>query len=411
MLLDLHDRLRAGGLKVSLGEWLTLIEGLSRHVGVFDVDRFHRFARLCLIKDQGLYDRFDVLFGDWWAGRERRFETLADALAAEIPDDWLALAEREALTDEQRARVEALGGWETLMETLARRLEEQREAHHGGSKWIGTGGTSPFGHGGHNPEGVRIGGGARRRGRAAKVWERRVYRDLDGTRELGTRNFRMALRKLRRLARDGRPDTLDLDATIRSTARRAGLLDVRLRGERRNAMRLVLLLDVGGSMDPHAALTETLFAAARSEFRRLDVLYFHNFPYERLWRENARRDTSGVDTAELIATLGRAHRLVIVGDATMSPYEIAVPGGSVEHWNEESGAVWLGRLLAAFPHAVWLNPEPPEWWSRTPSIRMTRELVQGRMHPLSVAGIGEAIETLKRPIRVAPATSGSRGPS
>ena len=342
------------------------------------------------------------MFGDWWAGRESDFGTLADALARDIPDDWLRLAGRDGPSEEERARVEALGGWEALMETLRRRLEEQTEAHHGGSKWIGTGGTSPFGHGGFNPEGVRIGEGPGRQGRATKVWERRDYRDLDDSRELGTRNFRMALRRLRRLARDGRPETLDLDGTVRSTARRAGLLDIRLKSERRNAVKVLLLLDVGGSMDHHAALSETLFSAARSEFRRLDVLYFHNFPYEALWRENARRRSSLVPTLELIRTLGRDHRLVVVGDATMSPYEIAVPGGSVEHWNEEAGAVWLTRLLRACPHAAWLNPEPPDRWTRTPSVRMTRELMQGRMHPLTVQGIGEAIATLGRAVREPP---------
>ena len=407
MLLDLHDRLRAGGLPVSLGEWLTLVEGLSRHLGTMDIERFHRFARLCLVKDQSLYDRFDVLFGDWWAGREGRFDALADALAADIPDDWLTLAGGEEPDAERKARLEALGGWEALMKTLRERLAEQGEAHHGGSRWIGTGGTSPFGHGGYHPEGVRIGGGeGRGRGRAVKVWERRAYRDLDDTRELGTRNFRMALRKLRRLAREGRPERLDLDGTIHSTARRAGLLDIRLESERRNAMKLLLLLDVGGSMDYHADLSERLFSAARSEFRRLDVFHFHNFTYERLWRGNARREANGMSTSELMRTFGRDHRLILVGDATMSPYEIVAPGGSVEHWNEEAGAVWLERLLRAFPHAVWLNPEPEERWSRTPSIRLTHELMQGRMHPLNVRGIDAAVETLRRAVRSPPPSEG-----
>lgn len=399
MLLDLQERLRHGGLSVSLGEWLTLINGLSQQTGTFDIERFHRFARLCLIKDEVLYDRFDQVFGDWWKGREQRFDDWSDAMQAMVPEDWLQLTDREALTEDQKTRVEALGGWDELMKTLRQRLEEQTEAHHGGNKWIGTGGTSPFGHGGYNPEGVRIGGSAGRQGRATKVWEQRQYRDLDGSRELGTRNFRMALRKLRRLARYGRPDTLDMEDTIRSTARRAGLLDIRMMSERRNAMKILLLLDVGGSMDHHAAISEILFSAARSEFQRLDVLYFHNFPYESLWRDNARRHSVRVPTLELIRMLGRDHRLILVGDATMSPYEIAVAGGSVEHWNEEPGAVWLRRLLNAFPHAVWLNPEPEEWWLRTPSIRLTHELMQGRMHGLSVQGIGEAIDTLKKPLR------------
>lgn len=406
MLLDLQTRLREGGLPVSLGEWLTLVEGLSRQQGTMDIERFHRFARLCLVKDEALFDRFDVIFGHWWKGQEQRFDALSAAWETVLPEDWLTLARNASLDEEQRAAVEALGGWDKLMETLRERLAEQNEAHHGGSKWIGTGGTSPFGHSGYNPEGVRIGSGAARQGKALKVWETRRFRDLDDSRELGTRNFRMALRKLRRLARDGRPDTLDLDDTIRSTARRAGLLDIRMKSERRNAMKVLLLLDVGGSMDPHADISSVLFSAARSEFSRLDVLYFHNYPYEALWRDNARRDSVRVSTLELIRTLGRDHRLIIVGDATMSPFEISVPGGSVEHFNDEAGAVWLGRLLEAFPHAVWLNPEPEAWWLRTPSIRLTHELMQGRMHELTVKGIGDAIDTLKKPMASRPGVPG-----
>jgi len=398
MLLDLQARLRDGGLPVSLSEWLVMIEGLSRQQGTMDIERFHRFARLCLVKDEALFDRFDVVFGHWWQGQEQSFDALSAAWETAVPEGWLALANNKAaLSEEQRTAIDALGGWDKLMETLRERLAEQSEAHHGGSKWIGTGGTSPFGHSGYNPEGVRIGNGPTRQGKALKVWEQRSYRDLDDSRELGTRNFRMALRKLRRLARDGRADTLDLDTTIRSTARRAGLLDIHMKSERRNAMKVLLLLDVGGSMDPHADISSVLFSAARSEFNRLDVFYFHNYPYEALWRENARRQNERQSTLELIRTLGRDHRLVIVGDATMSPFEISVPGGSVEHFNEEAGAVWLERLLQAFPHAVWLNPEPSAWWQRTPSIRLTHELMRGRMHELTVKGIDDAIESLKKP--------------
>ena len=403
MLFDFHDHLRRAGIKVSLTEWLNLIDGLSKSVGTLDIDGFYSFARLCLVKNESLYDRFDQVFRDYWAGREQRFDELADSLAKGIPDEWLKLANKDALTDEQKAQVEALGGWDKLMETLAQRLEEQTEEHHGGNRWIGTRGTSPFGHGGFNPEGVSIGGGKRRQGRAVKVWEQRRYKDLDGSRELGTRNFKMALRKLRRLARDGRPDSLDLDTTIRETANKAGLLDIHMRAERQNAIKILLLIDIGGSMDYHAELSSTLFSAARAEFKRLDTFWFHNFLYERVWRDNARRHTQTTSTVELMRTYGKDYRLVIVGDATMSPYEIAMPGGSVEHWNEEAGTVWLQRLQDAFPHCVWLNPEDPDWWERTPSVRMTRELMANRMHPLTVDGLQDAIDTLKTPI-VRPST-------
>lgn len=398
MLLDLHERLRQAGIKVSIGEWLTLMHGLSKGVGTLNIEGFYAFARLSLVKNEALYDRFDQVFNDYWSGKSQSFDTLIDSLSTPIPDDWLKLLDREALSEEQRTQVEALGGWDKLMETLAKRLEEQTEEHHGGSRWIGTGGTSPFGHGGYNPEGIRIGNSAKRQGRAVKVWEKRRYKDLDGNREIGTRNFKMALRKLRKLARDGRPDSLDLDSTIRATANNAGLLDIHMRAERQNAIKILLLIDIGGSMDYHAELSETLFSAARTEFKRLDTFWFHNFIYERVWQDNARRHTKVTPTTELLRTFGRDHRLIIVGDATMSPYEIAVPGGSVEHWNEEAGAVWLKRLQMHFPHCVWLNPEASEWWNTTPSVRLTRELMGERMFPMTVDGLQAAISALKTPM-------------
>ncbi|MGK0321415.1 MAG: hypothetical protein ACI9JP_003609, partial [Granulosicoccus sp.] len=359
MLLDFFDRLRQADLPVSTGEWLTLMRGMSKGIGTLGLDQFYAFARLCLIKNEAHYDRFDKVFNDYWSGQANRFESLMDSLDKGIPDDWLKLKDREALSAEQREQIEALGGWDKLMETLAARLAEQKEEHHGGSKWIGTGGTSPFGQGGFNPEGIRIGEGAKRQGRAVKVWEQRRYKDLDGDTEIGVRNFKMALRQLRRLARDGREETLDLDTTIRKTANNAGLLDIHLKSERQNAMKVLLLIDIGGSMDYHAQLSETLFSAARTEFKRLDTYWFHNFIYERVWQDNARRHHVQTPTVDLMRSFGKDHRLIIVGDATMSPYEIAVPGGSVEHWNEEAGAVWLKRLQHAFPHCVWLNPESP----------------------------------------------------
>jgi len=398
MLLDFHDRLRAAGIAVSLTEWLTLMRAMSMGLGTLDIDRFYALARLTLIKNEALYDRFDQVFSLYWSGQTQAFDDLIESLKTPIPDEWLRNLDKDALSDEQKAQVESMGGWDKLMKTLAKRLEEQTGEHHGGNRWIGTGGTSPFGHSGYNPEGVRIGNGGKRQGKAVKVWDKRQYRDLDGDKQLGTRNFKMALRKLRRLARDGRPDSLDLDTTIRATANNAGLLDIHMRAERKNAIKVLLLIDIGGSMDYHAQVCETLFSAARTEFKRLDTYWFHNFIYERVWQDNARRHTQTTPTTELIRRYGRDHRLIIIGDATMSPYEIAIPGGSVEHWNEEPGALWLKRLQQAFPHCVWLNPEAREWWDTTPSVRMTHELMQKRMYPLSVDGLQEAIDALKVPM-------------
>lgn len=400
MLLDFHDKLRQAGIAISLTEWLILMNGLSKGVGTLDIDRFYTFARLALIKNEALYDRFDQVFSLYWSGQTQAFDELLDSLKTPIPDQWLNALNNNSFSEEQKAQIEAMGGWDKLMETLAKRLDEQTEEHHGGSRWIGTGGTSPFGHSGYNPEGIRIGNSTRRQGKAVKVWEKRQYKDLDGDKQLGTRNFKMALRKLRRLARDGRPDSLDLDTTIRATANNAGLLDIHMRAERQNAIKILLLIDIGGSMDYHAQVCETLFSAARTEFKRLDTYWFHNFIYERVWQNNARRHTQVTSTTELMRLYGSDHRLIIVGDATMSPYEIAVPGGSVEHWNEEPGAIWLKRLQNAFAHCVWLNPESRQWWDSTPSVRLTRELMQNRMYPLSVDGLQEAIVALKTPINV-----------
>ncbi len=393
MLLDYFYQLRKAGLPVSTSEYLQLLDGLSQHVGVLDLQRFYQFSRLCLIKDESLYDRFDQVFNEYWSGRESSFDLNIDA----IPDDWLKLADKDALTEEQKALVESLGGWDKLMETLAKRLEEQTEEHHGGSKWIGTRGTSPFGHSGFNPEGIRIGGPGGQR-RALKVWEQRRYQDLDGTKELGTRNFKVALRSLRKLTRDGAADTLDLKNTIRATAHNAGLLDLKMRAERRNNVNVLLLLDIGGSMDYHSALCEQLFSAARAEFKHLEHFYFHNFIYEKVWRRNQRRHTDTVSIPELIRTYGKKYKLIFVGDATMSPYEIAAAGGSVEHWNEEPGAIWLQRLQQHFNHNVWLNPEKDTYWDSTPSIRMTRQLMHDRMYSLNVMGIQAAIDALKTPM-------------
>lgn len=393
MLFDFLERLRQAGLPVSFSEHLVLLQALSTHLGTLDLDSFYQLSRLTLIKNEALYDRFDQVFADYWAGRELAFEEFT----ASIPSDWLHGPPPNALSEAQKAQVEALGGWDALMKTLRERLAEQQEAHHGGNKWIGTGGTSPFGHGGYHPEGVRIGGESGQR-RAVKVWEQRRYRDLDGNRELGTRNYKMALRKLRRLARQGTPEQFDLEGTVRATADNAGLLDIRYEAERRNTTKVLLLLDIGGSMDWHVNQCEMLFSAARAEFRRLDHLYFHNCVYEHLWRDNRRRHDETLSTFDMLHTFDADHRVLFIGDATMSPYEIAVPGGSVEHWNEEAGAIWLQRVVSTFAHSVWLNPVPEEYWNRTPSIRLIRELMQNRMFPLTVDGLQDAIDTLRYPM-------------
>ena len=393
MLLDFFDALKRANLPITLPEYLTLLDAMAQGIGTGSLDNLYTTARLTLIKDESLYDRFDQVFANYWEGREETFDQVFD----DIPDEWLHPTQRPALTDEEMAAVEAMGGWDELMKTLAERMQEQDEAHHGGKKWIGTGGTSPFGHGGFNPMGIRIGGKSEHR-RATKVWQQRRFKDLDGNVELNTRNFKMALRKLRKMAKSERLDKLDMDRTVRQTAHNGGLLDIHMTGERRNSVKVLLLLDVGGSMDWHANITSQLFSAARAEFGRLEHFYFHNFIYESVWKHNSRRHTDRVSLEEMQRTYSRDHRLILVGDASMSPYEIISSGGSVEHWNEEPGALWAQRLLQAFPHCVWLNPEPVERWSYTHSISLVQQLIGGRMHPLSVDGIQDAMQQLKKPL-------------
>src|SRR6185503_19113840 len=392
MLVRFFTDLRAGGIPVTLPEFLSLLEALEARLASLSPEDFYYLARLALVKDERHFDRFDRVFAEHFAGAEKLFEKLV----AGLPPEWLQQISERLFSEEEKRRVEALGGWQKLLETLQQRLREQQARHEGGNKWIGTNGTSPFGHGGFNPEGGRIGSQAGRHGRAAKVWEAREYRNLDATRELGTRNIKMALRRLRRFAREGAPEELDLDGTISSTARNAGILDIRMQAERRNAVKLLLLLDVGGSMDPHVQVCEELFSAARSEFRHLEYFYFHNFPYEKLWQDNRRRFSEITDTTTLLRTFNADYRVVFVGDATMSPYEIEQPGGSVEHWNDEAGSVWMRRIAAHFPRLVWLNPEPEEHWKWTPSIGLTRELIGDRMFPLTLDGLDRAMSELKR---------------
>jgi hypothetical protein len=374
-------------------EFLTLLEGLKARVVWVSAEDFYYFARTCLVKDERHYDRFDRVFAQTFEGAEQLFERIV----AELPAEWLKALTERTLTDEEKARVQALGGWEKLLETLRERLKEQKERHQGGSKWLGTTGTSPFGAEGYNPEGVRIGQSKSRHRRAAKVWDAREYRNFDDTVELGTRNLKLALRRLRRFAREGAADQLDLEGTVAATARNAGHLDLKLVPERRNAVKVLLFLDVGGSMDDHIRLCEELFSAARSEFRHLEHFYFHNFPYEKLWKDNRRRHSVLTDTLTVLRTYSRDYRAIFVGDATMSPYEITQPGGSVEGWNAESGAVWMQRIVAAFPRLVWLNPEPRERWEYTPSVRITRELTGERMFSLTLEGLDAAIRELRRP--------------
>jgi uncharacterized protein with von Willebrand factor type A (vWA) domain len=391
MLVRFFTDLRAGGVPATLPEFLSLLEGLQARLAALSPEDFYYLARMALVKDERHFDRFDRVFAVHFAGAEKWF----DRLAAELPAEWLKQLTERLFSEEEKRRVAALGGWEKLLETLRQRLREQQGRHEGGNRWIGTAGTSPFGNQGFNPEGVRIGQAGSRERRAIKVWEARDYRNLDAGVELGTRNIKMALRRLRRFAREGAPEELDLDGTIESTARSGGLLDIRMQPERRNAVKLLLLLDVGGSMDPHVKICEELFSAARAEFKHLEYFYFHNFPYERLWKDNRRRFSEITDTWTLLRTFNSDYRVVFVGDATMSPYEIGQPGGSVEHWNEEPGRVWLQRIAAHFPRLVWLNPEPEDHWQWTPSISLTRELIADRMFPLTLDGLDRAMRELK----------------
>lgn len=392
MFIPFFFQLRDAGIPVTLREFLLLLEAMKAQVPDNDVDSFYHLARTVLVKNEKYFDRFDQVFGHFFAGIEKIWESVQK----KIPESWLESEIERLFTDEEREAIEALGGFEKLMEELQKRLEEQDGEHHGGNKWIGTGGTSPFGSGGYNPEGVRIGDKGKRQGRATKVWDKREYRNLDDTLQLGNRNMKVALRQLRRLVREGVEDELDLDDTIRSTAKNAGFLDVKMRPERHNRVKVLMLFDIGGSMDYHVRHCEELFSAARSEFKNLEFFYFHNFIYERLWKDNRRRHEVRMTTVELMRHYSADYRVIIVGDATMSPYEITHAGGSVEHMNEEPGAVWLQRLRHLYSHLVWLNPEPQEFWERTPSIQMTRQLMEDKMYPMTVNGLEQAVKSLRR---------------
>jgi len=383
--------LRDAKLPVSITEYLTLMQAMQAGLADYSLEGFYHLSRGCLVKDERNFDKFDRVFSKHFEG----MESLLEGIEAEIPEEWLRSLGERLLTEEEKRAIQALGGWDKLMETLRQRLEEQKGRHQGGSKWIGTGGTSPFGADGYNPEGVRIGQAGSRHRRAVKVWDRREFRNFDDSVELGTRNIKIALRRLRRWAREGAATELDLAGTIGATARNGGSLDLKLVPERHNKVRLLLCLDVGGSMDDHIQLCDELFSAARAEFKHLDHFYFHNCPYERLWRDNRRRDQSQ-ETWKVLHTYAADYKLVFVGDAAMSPYELTEPGGSVEHWNAEAGAVWLQRMLEQFPHAVWLNPTPAAHWRYTHSTLMIEKMMGGRMFPLTLSGLELAMKSLNR---------------
>lgn len=390
MLFSFFFNLRAAGLKPSLSEFLMLLEALSKHVAIFSLDDFYHLSRSALVKDESQYDRFDRAFAAYFKGIESVFAEVE----GQIPDEWIRAMAQKLLSDEEMAKIQSLGGFEKLMETLRQRLEEQKERHQGGNKWVGTGGTSPFGNAGFNPEGVRIGGSGGQK-KAVKVWEKREFRNLDDQIELGTRNIKVALRRLRRFAREGAPDVLDIDDTISSTARNAGYLDIKMVPERRNAVKLLLFLDVGGSMDPHIKVCEELFSAAKTEFKHLEYFYFHNFIYESVWKDNQRRHAERIPLFDILHKYTPDYKVIFVGDATMSPYEILQPGGSVEHWNEEAGAVWMKRLTDVFPRHVWLNPESNDRWEYTSSIQVTQELLgKDRMFSLTLAGLEAGMKRL-----------------
>lgn len=391
MFFSFLDALREAGIPASLKEHLVLLEALEREVIEKSPDEFYYLARATFVKDETMLDRFDQVFSKVFKGLESDIETGSK----EIPEDWLRKVAELYLTPEQMAEIEKLGSWDEIMETLKKRLEEQQGRHQGGNKWVGTGGTSPFGAYGYNPEGIRIGQAEGRHGRALKVWDKREFKNLDSARELGTRNIKVALRKLRRFARQGMASELDIDGTIDGTARQ-GWLDIQMRPERHNAVKLLLFLDVGGSMDPHIRLCEELFSAANSEFKHLEFFYFHNCVYEGVWKDNARRFTERTPTWDVLHKYGHDYKLVFVGDAAMSPYEITHPGGSVEHFNEEAGAVWMQRMTSVYPATIWLNPTPEEHWDYSQSTRMIRELMSDRMYPLTLQGLENAMKELTR---------------
>ena len=391
MFFSFFDELRAAKVPVTLKEYLALMEAMSKHVIDMKIEEFYYLARAVLVKDEKNLDKFDRVFGHVFKG----LEALDATETALIPEEWLRALSEKFLTDEEKAMIESLGGFEKLMEELQKRLEEQKKRHEGGNRMIGTGGTSPFGAQGYNPEGVRIGQKEGRHGRAVKVWDKREYKNLDDQVELGTRNIKVALRRLRKWARQGAETELDLPDTIKSTAHK-GYLDIKLIPERHNTVKVLIFFDIGGSMDSYIKLCEELFSAARTEFKHMEFYYFHNCLYESVWKDNRRRHNEKTNTWDVLHKFGNDYKVIFVGDATMSPYEITYPGGSVEHWNEEAGAVWLDRVMQIYPHVVWLNPVAEKHWEYTPSVQLVQQLTTNRMFPLTIDGLDRAMRELSR---------------
>ena len=391
MLVNFFQGLKDGGVPVTPRELLDLLAAMNKQLVFGSIDDFYNLSRAVMVKDEKYYDRFDRAFGLHF----RDLEGVDDVIEALIPDDWLRSEFVKQLSEEDKAKIESLGGLEKLIDECKKRLEEQEKRHEGGNKWVGTGGTSPFGNDGFHPEGIRVGGQGKNK-KAVKVWDRRDFKNLDDSVEIGTRNIKVALRRLRKFARTGSADELDLDDTISSTAKNAGLLDIKMVPERHNAVKVLLFLDVGGSMDPHVKVCEELFSAARSEFKHLKHFYFHNFLYDNVWENNIRRHNQRTPLHDVMHKFGHDYKVVIVGDASMSPYEIVQPGGSVEHWNEEPGAVWLERLRATYEKCVWLNPVPEDEWQYTQSISITNQLMEEKMYPLTLGGLEDAMGFLAK---------------
>ncbi len=391
MLINFFYTLKTAGVPVSIKELLVLLEAMQQHLAFGSIDDFYVLARTCLVKDEKYFDRFDQAFGRYF----KDMQTVDDIISAIIPDEWLRQEFEKHLTEEEKKQIQSLGGLEKLIEEFKKRLAEQKERHEGGNKWIGTGGTSPFGHSGYNPEGVRVGGESKNQ-RAAKVWEKREFKNLDDSVELGSRNIKVALKRLRKFARQGAEEELDIDDTIRSTARNAGFLDIRMVPERHNAVKVLMFFDIGGSMDPHVEMCEELFSAVRTEFKHLEYFYFHNFLYDFVWKNNIRRFSEKTQTIDVMHKYTADYKVIFVGDASMSPYEITHIGGNLEYHNEEAGAVWFQRIAETFPKLVWLNPLPEDYWPRTHSVKLVRDLVENRMYPLTLAGLDKAMAYLSK---------------
>lgn len=391
MLINFFFTLKNAGVPVSIKELLVLLEAMQQHLAFGSIDDFYVLARTCLVKDEKFFDRFDQAFGRYF----KDMQTVEDIISAMIPDEWLRQEFEKHLTEEEKQQIQSLGGLEKLIEEFKKRLAEQKERHAGGNKWIGTGGTSPFGHSGYHPEGVRVGGESKNQ-RAAKVWEKREFRNLDDSVELGSRNIKVALKRLRKFARQGAEDELDIDGTIRATARNAGYLDIKMVPERHNAVKVLMFFDIGGSMDPHVQMCEELFSAVRTEFKHLEYFYFHNFIYDFVWKNNIRRFSEKTHTIDVMHKYAADYKVIFIGDASMAPYEITHIGGNIEYNNEEAGATWMQRMAETYPKLVWLNPMPEEHWPRTHSIKLVRDLVDNRMFPLTIAGLDQAMSYLSK---------------